>query len=224
MPRLCSIIEINYGICYDLTMKLIAGLVVGLLLLVVVQSAQAALLKVPEDLRVESLECSQDKYHVNIAWDPVEFATSYRFYSRVKDGQYSSYDEVGKPSYRLAFNPEVDFYVAVSSVNTFTGNPPQVLESDLSAEYLVSIPKSLFDLCPQAVGESLPAREALLVESSDPEATSSIKKESLMVKDQSEQLEEQVLAQFKPTPTPLPIQKIIINFVNFLQSFFRFEP
>lgn len=218
MPRLCSIIEINYGICYDLTMKLITGLVVGLLLLVVVQSAQAGGLRVPENLRVESLECGQDKYFINIAWDPVEFATSYRFYSRIQANQYSSYDEVGKPSYRLAFNPEIDFYVAVSSVNTE--------ESNLSPEYFVSIPKSLFDLCPQKVKEVLPIQGALLVESADPEATSSIKKEALVEKDQSDQLEEQASEQFKPTPTstPLPIQKIITNFINFLQSFFRFEP
>lgn len=108
-------------------------------------------LNVPQNIRLDQVECgSNNKYnaYAYFSWDSAQGATSYRFYSKVADGNdnYRAYDEINTPKYKMSFNPQFDFYVAVSSVNTFTGNPPSVTESDKSKDFYLSA-KKLLSLC-----------------------------------------------------------------------------
>jgi len=119
----------------------------------IVPPAYAGGLRVPENLKLDQIECgsvSKNKAYAYFSWDTVEFATSYRFYSKVADGKdnYRAYDEITSNKYKMGFNPEFDFNVAVSAVNTFTGNPPSVSESDKSKEFYLSA-KKLLILCIQ---------------------------------------------------------------------------
>lgn len=98
-------------------------------------------LNVPTNLKLDKVECGEaPKAYAYFSWSPVDFATSYRFYIRTTDQPFTSFDETTATSYKVGFNPEFDFKMAVSSVNTFTGTNPtyQVLESDKSQEATLS--------------------------------------------------------------------------------------
>lgn len=106
-------------------------------------------LNVPENIRLEKIECGDSgKAYAFFEWDKVTFATSYRFYSRLPQDKYTSYDEIRENKYKLEFNPQYSFYIAVSAVNYPPTGPNvsggQISESDLSKEFLLSV-KETFD-------------------------------------------------------------------------------
>lgn len=105
-------------------------------------------LNVPENIRLEKIECEDDKAYAFFKWDKVTFASSYRFYSRLPQDKYTSYDEISDFEYKLGFNPRFDFYIAVSAVNYPPAGPNvsggQISESDLSKEFFLSV-KEAFD-------------------------------------------------------------------------------
>ncbi|MBI2021967.1 hypothetical protein HYS93_03795 [Candidatus Daviesbacteria bacterium] len=212
-----------------------------LILLFPTSSVYAGGLSVPQNIKIDSIECGEEpKQYVSLSWDQVRSATSYRVYTRVEDGKYTSYDEVKENSYKLGFNPKFNFYLAVSAVNNFTGTPPQILESDLSPEYFISIPEDLFKMCPEkGKGAKLtPLEPVEVVISETPEATESIEQQTLVKKDQSQELEDaqKKVKQLEEKVNKLEdrlgqtekkqsfLEKILNNILNFLKSFFKFEP
>lgn len=131
--------------------------IVFTLLLVMPHQANAGGLRPPDGLRLDRIECAEyPKAMAYFSWDPFEFATSYRVYSKIADGNdnYRAYDETTSPTYAFGFNPQFDFYIGVSSANTFTGNPPSTTESE-KTEYFLSAQKAL-EICAAKVGETLP--------------------------------------------------------------------
>lgn len=123
----------------------------------------AGALTTPQNLTLQQIECGEvgkNNAYATFSWDPVESATSYRFYSKIADGQdtYRTYNEVIETaSHKFSFNPEFEFHVTVTAVNTFTGNPPSTTESGKSAEFLLTA-KKLLTLCfqkPSSVNTSI---------------------------------------------------------------------
>lgn len=137
--------------------SLVLGILATISFAFLPNTAEAGGLRPPTGLRLDRIECGEyPKALAYFSWDPFEFATSYRVYSKIADGvdNYRAYDEITNPSYEFGFNPQFDFYVGVSSVNTFTGNPPSVSESE-KTEYFLSAGKTL-EICAAKVGETLP--------------------------------------------------------------------
>jgi len=111
------------------------------LFLLIPAQTYAGGLNVPSNVKLDRVECGQaPKAYAYISWNPVEFATSYRFYSKGPEQSFEAYDEITTNSYKLGFNPELDVKIAVSAVNTFNGATPthQVSESDKSGELTLS--------------------------------------------------------------------------------------
>jgi hypothetical protein len=98
-------------------------------------------LTVPSQIKLDRLECGEyPKAYAYISWKEVEFATSYRFYTRSSDQPFGTPDEIATNSYKLGFNPEFEVKIAVSAVNTFSSDAEtnEVLESEKSKEMTLS--------------------------------------------------------------------------------------
>ena len=153
--------------------------------------ALAGGLRPPSSLRLDRVECgTPPKAHAYFSWDPFEFATSYKFYSKIADGldTYRTYDEViTSPSHTFAFNPKFDFYVGVSSVNTFNGEPPSVTESE-KTEYFLSA-KRVASLCET---EEENSEEASITPLTTPQLSSQDKEDLRKSQSKVQELEEKI--------------------------------
>lgn len=181
-------------------------------------------LRPPTGLRLDRIECGEyPKALAYFSWDPFEFATSYRFYSKIADGidNYRAYDETTNPSYTLGFNPQFDFYIGVSSVNTFTGNPPSVSESE-KTEYFLSAGKAL-DICAAKVGESLPPPiiEEMPVPIDEANLSSSDKKDLEVADMKVKELENKINSLEGRIEKVRERQNILERLINKILSFFN---
>ncbi|MBI2326777.1 hypothetical protein HYU92_00510 [Candidatus Curtissbacteria bacterium] len=189
--------------------------------------AYAGGLNVPTNIKLDQIECGvagKNNAYAYFSWDSAQGATSYRFYSKIADGtdKYRAYDEVTAPNYELSFNPQFDFYVAVSSVNTFTGNPPSAAESNKSADFYLSA-KKLLTLCyggQNKLTQSVP---------NTPWATVSAQQSKDLEQAQTKiaQLEKKlanVESNLKETQQKQSaLEKIVNNLLNFLGRLFKFQ-
>jgi hypothetical protein len=119
------------------------GLLAGFSLLILSPTQTfAGGLSVPSSLKLDRFECGQAlKSYAYISWNPVEHATSYRFYTKFAGESFGAYDDVATNSYKLDIKSEFEVKVAVSAVNTYasTAPTPEVLESDKSTELTLSV-------------------------------------------------------------------------------------
>ena len=182
-------------------------------------------LRPPTGLRLDRIECGQyPKALAYFSWDPFEFATSYRVYSKIADGNdnYRAYDETSNPTYTFGFNPQFDFYIGVSSVNTFTGNPPSTSESE-KTEYFLSASKAL-DICAAKVGESLPPPiiEEMPAPIDEANLSSSDKKDLEVADMKVKELENKISNLEDRVNETQRKQNILERLINKLLSIFRF--
>lgn len=161
--------------------------------LVSASPAQAGALITPTNLKLDSIECGElPKAYAYFSWDGNQFATSYRFYSRLDDGKYTSYDEVKDTHYKLGFNPEYNFYVAVSTVADHSQSSGEILESELSNEVYLSAQK-LLELCKNLPSSTTSTKEVVstkeaVKQTGTPASLSALPKKELVQKDQTDQL------------------------------------
>ena len=188
--------------------------------------AYAGGLNVPTNIKLDQIECGEagkNNAYAYFSWDSAQGATSYRFYSKIADGidKYRAYDEVTTPHYKMSFNPQFDFYIAVSSVNTFTGNPPSAAESNKSADFYLSA-KKLVTLCRSGnkLTESVP---------NTPWATVSAQQSKDLEQAQTKiaELEKKLVSvesNLKETQQKQSaLEKIVNNLLNFLSRLFKFQ-
>lgn len=95
-------------------------------------------LNVPENVKLDRLECTPDsKVYAYIKWDTAAGATSYKYYVREKNGKFSDKgDDVSDTQYKAGLGKNVDHIIAITSVNAFYGNnsDKQNTESEKSKE------------------------------------------------------------------------------------------
>lgn len=114
-PRQSATLDANEMISKSLYLSLF---VVAVLTLLFPTVTNAGYLGHPENIKSDGVKCgTPPKAYAYFSWDKAHNADAYRFYSRLPDSQYTSYDEIKSTSYTLGFNPELDFYIAVTAVN-----------------------------------------------------------------------------------------------------------